>query len=89
MRSRWLLLLLATLLIAACGQQSTTGGGPVTPVFAFTEAVVGPNRIALGLVRNGSPVNDPGAKIHLRFFDLNDTSSPVKIETDAVYYGQG
>lgn len=89
MRSRWLILLLTTLLIAACGQQPTRTGGPVTPVFAFTEAVVGPNRIALGLVRDGSPVNDPGAKIHLRFFDLNDTSAPVKIEADAIYYGQG
>ncbi len=92
MHYRLLILLLAALLIAACGQQQPARTGaesPVTPVFAFTEAVVGPNRIALGLVRAGSPVNDPGAKIHLRFFDLNDTSAPVKIETDAIYYGQG
>jgi hypothetical protein len=90
MRYNLLTLLVAVLLIAACGQQQPARtGSPVTPVFAFTEAVVGPNRIALGLVRDGSPVNDPGAKIHLRFFDLNDTSSPVKIEADAIYYGQG
>ncbi len=90
MRYRLLTLLVAALLIAACGhQQPARTGSPVMPVFAFTEAVVGPNRIALGLVRDGSPVNDPGAKIHLRFFDLNDTSSPVKIEADAIYYGQG
>ncbi|MFQ3632591.1 TlpA family protein disulfide reductase [Roseiflexus sp.] len=89
MHYRLLTLLLAALLIAACGQPSERRSSQVTPVFAFTEAVVGPNRIALGLVRDGSPVNDPGAKIHLRFFDLNDTSSPVKIETDAIYYGQG
>ncbi len=89
MRYRFLTLLLTALLMAACGQPSERRSSQVTPVFAFTEAVVGPNRIALGLVRDGSPVNDPGAKIHLRFFDLNDTSSPVKIEADAIYYGQG
>jgi hypothetical protein len=88
MRFRLLIFLLLALLLVACAQQPTRSG-QVTPVFAFTEAVVGPNRIALGLIRDGSPVNDPGAKIHLRFFDLNDTSSPVRFETDAIYYGQG
>jgi len=91
MSYRLVFALIALMLLAACGaqQQVAPAGGSITPVFAFTEAVVGPNRIALGLIRNGSPINDPGAKIHLRFFDLDDTSSPVKFESDATYYGQG
>ena len=60
MRFRLLIFLLLALLLVACAQQPTRSG-QVTPVFAFTEAVVGPNRIALGLIRDGSPVNDPGA----------------------------
>lgn len=91
-----LLLALVSLAVAACGQQSAPAGGQgggqsgaVNPVFAFSEAVVGKNRVALGLVRNNTPVNDPGAEVKLRFFDLNDTSATVKFESDATYYGQG
>lgn len=91
MHYRFISFFIALLLLTACGQQqaASPAGGSITPVFAFSEAVVGPNRIALGLVRNGSPINDPGAKIHLRFFDLDDTSAPVKFEADATYFGQG
>jgi hypothetical protein len=63
--------------------------GNVEPVFAFSEAVAGKNRIAIGLVRNNTPLNDPTAKVHLRFFDLNDASAQVKFEADATYYGEG
>src|SRR3954464_8770836 len=78
------LILLAVLLVG-CGQAA----GNVEPVFAFSEAVAGKNRIAIGLVRNNTPLNDPTAKVHLRFFDLNDASAQVKFEADATYYGQG
>lgn len=72
------------------GTASPTGGsGTITPVFAFTEVVVGRNRIAMGLLRNGTPLNEPDAIVHLRFTDLTDTAAPVKSETDAIYYGQG
>ncbi|MEN9935913.1 MAG: hypothetical protein RLZZ387_2492 [Chloroflexota bacterium] len=83
------------LLLAACGQPaqqaqpSPAADAAVEPVFAFSEAVVGPNRIALGLVRNGSPVNDPGAQVRLRFFDLSDTSAQPQGEAQATYYGAG
>ena len=61
---------LLAVLLAGCGQpatspsagQPTTGaaqGGDVQPVFAFSEAVAGKNRIAIGLVRNNTPLNDP------------------------------
>jgi hypothetical protein len=95
------LFLLLAALLAGCGQvaapasqggQPTTAAqqsGDVTPQFAFSEAVVGRNRIALGLLRGGAPVNDPGAKVHLRFYNLDEKNPQPKIETDATYYGQG
>jgi hypothetical protein len=78
----------ALTLLAACAQQPAQSTAPAEPVFAFSEAVVGPNRIALGLVRAGSPVNDPGAVVTLRFFDLADPSATPRGETTATYYGQ-
>jgi hypothetical protein len=91
-------LLLLAALIAGCGQAATPGqpsgaassqAGDVQPVFAFSEAVAGKNRIAIGLVRNNTPLNEPNAKVHLRFFDLDETNPQVKFESDAAYYGQG
>jgi hypothetical protein len=91
------LILIVTL--AGCGQASaptagqpaaaSTQAGSVEPVFAFSEAVAGKNRIAIGLVRNNTPLNDPNIKVHLRFFDLDETNPQVKFEADAAYYGQG
>jgi hypothetical protein len=92
---------LLALLLAGCGQAATspTAGQPtaagalpagnVEPVFAFSEAVAGKNRIAIGLVRNNTPLNDPTAKVHLRFFNLDDADPQIKFEADAAYYGQG
>lgn len=92
------------LALAGCGQAAGTpaaGGGAsatpaaqaapanVTPVFAFSEAVAGKNRIAVGLVSNNTPLNEPAAKVHLRFFNLDETNPQVKFESDAIYYGQG
>lgn len=93
-------LVLLAVLLAGCGQvaapagqsgapTSAAPGGDVTPVFAFSELVVGPNRMAIGLLRAGTPLNDPGAKVHLRFFDLDDNNPQVKLEADTTYYGQG
>src|SRR5215212_10890505 len=94
------LFVLLALLLAGCGQAATapsagqpnTGaaqGGPVQPVFAFSEAVAGKNRIAIGLVRNNTPLNDPAVKVHLRFFNLDEANTQIKFESDAAYYGQG
>jgi hypothetical protein len=92
--SRLLFLALAVLL-ASCGQASAPAAvapaaANVEPVFAFSEAVAGKNRIAIGLVRNNTPLNEPKAKVHLRFFNL-DANNPQQIvsESDAAYYGQG
>ncbi len=94
------ILVLLAALLAGCGQAATspaaskpTAGaapaGTVEPVFAFSEAVAGKNRIAIGLVRNNTPLNDPTVKVHLRFFNLDDANPQVKFEADAAYYGQG
>jgi hypothetical protein len=98
-------LLLAVLLVSCGQAAAPAGGpapapqgsppadaaqvGAVTPQFAFSEAVVGRNRIAIGLLRSGTPVNDPAAKVHLRFYDLDEQSAQVKFEDDAHYFGQG
>jgi hypothetical protein len=98
------ILVLLAALLASCGQaarspgasqptSSTSSGqgatGDVVPVFAFSEAVAGKNRIAIGLVRNNTPLNDPTAKVHLRFFNLDEATPQIKFEADAAYYGQG
>jgi hypothetical protein len=100
-----MLVLVLALLLAGCGQAAAPGGGApapsgkptagaaqsgdITPTFAFSEAIVGRNRVAIGLLRAGAPVNDPAAKVHLRFFDLDEQNTQVKFEEDTVYYGQG
>jgi hypothetical protein len=90
-RNRVIVLLLLATILANCGQPpvTTTQSSDVTPVFAFSEAVVGRNRLAIGLVRSGTPLNDPAAKVHLRFFNLDENNPQPKAETDATYYGQG
>jgi hypothetical protein len=88
-------LLLMLALLAACGQPAAPGApvggsqGDVVPVFAFSEAVVGPNRLAIGLLRNGSPVNDPAAQVSLKIFDLSTNNAAPIAESKATYYGRG
>src|SRR5215207_3326108 len=101
MLRRLLPLLVLAVLLIGCGQAATSPtasqptpasaaqGGDVVPVFAFSEAVAGKNRIAIGLVRNNTPLNDPTAKVHLRFFNLDEANPQIKFEADAAYYGQG
>jgi hypothetical protein len=83
---------LCLMALAGCTQptsQPAAQGSDVIPQFAFSEAVVGPNRLAIGLLRNGSPINDPAAKVHLKVFDLKTTNPQPLAESEATYYGQG
>ena len=105
---RWSALILTlSLLLVACGQSSTAGSGPnssnvgaaptaaaatLTPILAGSEMVVGQNRLPIGVVKSGTPINDPNLKLHLRFFYLEGPETEqtkVRSEADAVYRGQG
>lgn len=62
----------------------------LSAVLAASELVVGQNRLPLGVIKSGTPLNDPNLKVRLRFFYLDSPdSSKVLSEVDAIYYGQG
>lgn len=86
--SLWLVILV---LLSACTQsnESSTSSAQLTPVFAFTETVVGPNRLPIGIIKDGTPVNDPDAHITLRFYQLDVDAKKAVGEASAIYYGQG
>lgn len=96
---RWLLLPILVLLIAACGNDSITLERPAVPIeakdklipiIAISELVVGENRLPIGIVKNGVPINDPDMTLHLRFFYLDgEDKATVQQETDALYRGEG
>jgi hypothetical protein len=92
------LALLLGALLAACGAQqpaaeapaATSAAGPLTPVLAVSELTLGPNRIAMGVLQNGTPVNDPELQLGLRFFHLDGAdANQVQSESTAVYRGEG
>lgn len=62
----------------------------MTPVLAVSELTLGPNRLALGVLQDGTPLNDPNLRLGLRFFYL-DGGAPdqVQSESSAVYRGEG
>lgn len=97
-RRLWTLLCIG-LLLGGCGSPAAT----VTPTLTVTSApsiqavlaastlVLGPNRLPLGIVVDGTPINDPATTVHLRFFYLDGEESPEPTlagETDAVYFGR-
>jgi hypothetical protein len=89
-------LLLIVLLLAACGQAGgtaqapTAGAASLSAIPAASELTVGQNRLPLGVVKDGTPVNDPNLKVHVRLFFLGSASpNTVLGEADAVYLGQG
>jgi hypothetical protein len=90
---RFLVILLCAICLAACGQpaaQSTPSAeNAIVPQLAFSEAVVGTNRVALVLVRNNTPLNDPNIKVDMRFAKLEGSEAPVSHKDSARYYGEG
>jgi hypothetical protein len=86
---RALLFVMLLALLVGCGQ--ATSSPSLTPVFAFTEAVVGPNRLPIGIIQDGSPVNDATAQVTLRFFDLAQDPNGANPLGSAIatYYGAG
>lgn len=87
--------LVVSLALNACGQiapaaQPTSAGGDRTPILAFSELAVGPNRLAIGVLEGGTPVNDPNLALGMRLFYLDGPEKEkVQSETAAVYRGEG
>ena len=71
--------------------QPTAGqAGGVQPVVTTSELVVGPNRMALGLIENNVPIPDAAqTRVHVRFFKLKGDQARLVSEEDAQYYGEG
>ncbi len=94
-----MIMMVCAMLLGACGQSPSTAGfssppdaaeHTFVPVLAVSELEVGQNRLPLGIIKNGSPVNDPDLKLHVRFYYLDgDDPTTVRSEADAVYRGQG
>lgn len=96
---------LLLLMLTACGQPAasvppppspttvstaTLAGPVIVPVLAVSELDIGPNRIALGILQDGTPINDPKLELGLRFFYLDgDIDTQVQSESSAVYRGEG
>lgn len=80
-------------LASACRAPEKTVAPTSTPsapsalevLLANSRNVVGPNRFALGVVRDGNSVKD--AQVHLQFFDLTSGQAVATQEMDAPYYG--
>lgn len=90
MKHLFLVLIAFSVWLAACGAPTTSTPSPtLTPVFAFTEAVVGPNRLPIGIIRDGSPINDPAAQITINFYNLDADKTTAVGSATATYYGQG
>lgn len=90
LRSALLLVLLA---LAACGAPAATptpAVAPIVPVLAASELTTGLNRLPFGLLQGGTPLNDPGLSLNVRFFYLDgaDKETP-RAEATAVYRGEG
>ena len=93
LRPAWALLALALLAAAAaCGGSSgrdelfpdviTLGEGDISPQITNHTLAVGENRFSLGLLdKDNSPIL--GARVRLRFFDLNGEEPVMKSEADA------
>lgn len=54
-------------------------------LLANSRYIVGPNRFAIGIIRDGHSVKD--AQVHLKFFDLASGKAVAKGEADAPFFG--
>ena len=92
------------LVVVACGQRATTTGTPpstVAPnvgeqqgaiqvVIATSELVVGPNRVALGLLEDNVPIPDAAqTRVKARWYAIKGDQATLVGEEDARYYGEG
>ena len=86
------LALIVGVILAACAPAPTAAptASPMTPILAVSELTLGPNRLALGVLKDGTPVNDPNLRLGLRFFYMDGPEpEEVQSESTAVYRGEG
>lgn len=69
--------------------QPSAAGTTIQPVIATSELVVGPNRMALGILDNNVPIKDAAqAKVKLRYYRLSSTQGRLVGEEDTRFYGE-
>ncbi len=93
MRVRWIGMVVLVSFLAGCGGNAATPTPATTvqAVLAASTIVLGPNRLPIGLVVDGTPINEPQAKVNLRFYYLDgDPAQKNKVvgESEATYFGQ-
>jgi hypothetical protein len=89
-------IILLVLLFSACGAEAPAAVDPaavqpIAPVLAASELTVGLNRLPIGLLQGGTPLNDPQLSLPMRIFYVGpggDRTVPVA-ETTAVYRAEG
>ena len=93
---KWLLpMLLLNTLLAACGTQApaanpTAATGALVPVVAVSELTKGVNRLAFGVLKDGTPINDPNLTLDLTLFYLDGAEPTTPQGTaQAMYRGDG
>jgi hypothetical protein len=96
LRHRLILIPLALILLAACSPVTSSGPGsepaeaPFIPVLAASELEVGQNRMPLGIIKKGKPINDPNLTPKLTFYYLDgEDKTAVQGEAEALYRAQG
>lgn len=69
---------------------ASAGTSKLQAVLATSELVVGPNRLALGLLENNVPIKDAAqTKVHVLYYKLNGNQATLVAEEDARYFGEG
>lgn len=69
--------------------QATPAAGTLQPVLATSQLVVGPNRMAFGILENNVPIADAAqTKVSVRYYKLQGDQGTMVGEEEARYYGE-
>jgi hypothetical protein len=70
-------------------QPTAAAGTPLQPVIATSELVVGPNRMALGLLENNVPIEDAAqTQVMVRYYRIQGDQGTLVGEEAARFYGE-
>ena len=74
----------------AISQPAVPAGGTLKPVLATSELVVGPNRVAIGLIENNVPIPDAAqTKVLVRYYRVTNEQATLVDEEQVQYFGEG